>query len=236
MFPRLLALACAAATAALAAVVIRQDPADAFKALADKLHSTTIDVRSGAPVTSDAGGSQLEIIAHGTGTLLGGGFAVTTLHAVAVPDSSGKMAPLPHVEVWVPDHEPVEARVLAGAPEVDLALLQLPPSLAALEGAALAPGPPAEGQPLMAMGIDEESVVVVGASVGTVKGDLLSLTGKRMLDSRFWGGPLYDSSGKLAGIVLMSLGPSRAVSAAVIQKMLDQRPLSPSPYSHRQEP
>jgi S1-C subfamily serine protease len=216
--------------------VLRQDPADAFKAIADKLHSTAIDVRAGAPATTDAGVSRLEIVAHGTGTLLGGGFAVASLHAVAVPDASGKMTPLPHVEIWVPDHEPVQVRVLAGAPELDLALLELPASLASLEGAALAPALPAEGDPLVAMGIDDEAVVVVGASVGAVNGDLLSLTGKRMLDSRFWGGPLYDANGRLAGIVLMTFGPSRAVSAAVIRKMLDQRPRSSTPYSHRQEP
>jgi S1-C subfamily serine protease len=235
MFPRLLALSCAAATAAPAAVVLRQDPSDAFKAIADKLHATTIDVRAGAPVTTDAGVSRLEIVAHGTGTLLGGGFAVTSLHAVAVPDGSGKMAPLPHVEVWVPEQEAVEARVVAGAPELDLALLELPASMASLAGAAMAPGLPSQGEPLVAMGIDDEAVVVVGASVEGLNGDLMSLTGKKMLDSRFWGGPVYDAKGRLSGIVLMTFGPSKAISAAVIQKMLDRRPRS-SPYSHRQEP
>jgi S1-C subfamily serine protease len=235
MFPRVLALCCALAAGAPAAVVLRQDPADAFKALADRLHATAIDVRAGAPAQADSGGSRLEMVAHGTGTLLRGGLAITSLHAVAVPDASGKMTPLPHVEVWIPDQEPVQARVIAGAPQADLALLELPSSLSSLEGAELADGPPAIGEPLVAMGIDDEGVVVVGAAVEALDGDLIALAGKKLLDSRFWGGPLYGADGKLAGVVLMSLGRSKAVSAAVIQRMLDQRPRTPAPYSHRNE-
>ena len=53
-----------------------------------------------------------------------------------------------------------------------------------------------------------------------------------MIDSRFWGGPLFDAEGRLVGIQLTSVGSSKAISVRVIQQMLDQRPLtrgSPAP-------
>jgi hypothetical protein len=85
MNARLLAVALAAASGARAAVVLRTDPADAFKPIADKLHGTVIDVRGRTPVTTDGGQQELETLTHGTGTLLGNGLLVTTLHAVALP-------------------------------------------------------------------------------------------------------------------------------------------------------
>jgi len=233
MFPRLLALGCTLGVAAPAAVVLPQEPVDSFKALADRLHATAIDIRAGAPAISD-GIARLQIVAGGTGTLLRGGFAVTSLHAVAAPDASGKMTPLPHVEVRVADRDAVQARVLAGAPQLDLALLELPSELGPVDAAELAPASPAEGDRLLAMGVDGDGVAVLGVSVDAVDGDLIVLGTKRMLDSRFWGGPLYDGSGRLAGVVLMSLGVPKAISATVIQQMLDRRPRSPAPLSHLQ--
>src|SRR2546429_9993301 len=88
---------------------------------------------------------------------------------------------------------------------------------------ALSTDTPAEGEPLVAMGVDDDGVVVVGVSLAAVNGDVLTVGGKRMLDSRFWGGPLYDGRGRLVAIGLMSLGPPKAISARGIQRMLGQR-------------
>ena len=213
MNARLLAVALAAASGARAAVVLRTDPADAFKPIVDKLHGTVIDVRGRTPVTGDGGQQELETLTHGTGALLGNGLAVTTLHAVALPSPEGRMVPLAHVEVLVPGEETMEAQVI----------LSLPAAAAALEAAPLAPDLPASGDPLIAMAADDEAVIGVGIEVAAVDGDLILLRGRRMLDSRFWGGPLFDARGRLVGVALMSLGPSKAIAARAIQRLIDQR-------------
>src|SRR5438552_3422034 len=223
MNARLLAVALAAASGARAAVVLRTDPADAFKPIVDKLHGTVIDVRGRTPVTGDGGQQELETLTHGTGALLGNGLAVTTLHAVALPSPEGRMVPLAHVEVLVPGEETMQAQVIAGVADLDLAILSLPAAAAALEAAPLAPDLPASGDPLIAMAADDEAVIGVGIEVAAVDGDLILLRGRRMLDSRFWGGPLFDARGRLVGVALMSLGPSKAIAARAIQRLIDQR-------------
>jgi Trypsin-like peptidase domain len=223
MNARLLALAFALAGGADAAVILRS-PEEALKAVADKLHSTVIEVSGRVSVRADGGSVLPERVTHGTGTLLGQGFAVTTLHAVALPSPAGKLIPLQDVQVTVAGGEPMAAQVIVGAPDLDLAILALPAEAAALEAPPLSTDTPAEGDPLVAMGVDDDAVVVVGVSLAAVNGEILSVGGKRMLDSRFWGGPLYDGRGRLVAIELMSLGPPKAISAQVIQRMLDQRP------------
>jgi len=222
MNARLVALALAVAGGAPAAVVLRA-PDDALKTVADKLHSTVIDVSGRLPVQASGGTAVPERVTHGTGTLLGHGFAVTTLHAVSLPSPDGKLIPLHDVQVLVAGSEPMAAQVIAGAPDLDLAILALPAEAASLEAAPMSMDPVAGGEPLVAMGVDDDAVVVVGVTVAAVNGDVLSVGGKRILDSRFWGGPLYDQRGRLVAIELLSLGPSKAISARVVQRMLDQR-------------
>ena len=82
---------------------------------------------------------------------------------------------------------------------------------------------PTSGDPLIAMAADDEAVIGVGIEVAAVDGDLILLRGRRMLDSRFWGGPLFDARGRLVGVALMSLGPSKAIAARAIQRLIDQR-------------
>ncbi len=236
MDPRLLALAITiAAGAAPAAVIVPSEPATAWKAVADKLHSTVIEVRGLAPssMRGPEGTEEMDAITFGTGVLIGSGLAITTLHAVAQPSANGKMIPLQVVQVLVPDLGPVEARVIAGAPELDVAILALPEPAASVEGAPFVSEPPLAGESLVAMGAGDGSVSVLGVVVSSVNGDLFTLLSKRMMDSRFWGGPLFDSQGRLAGIQLTSLGPSKAISARTIQRLLDQGGLNRnSPARH----
>jgi TRAP-type mannitol/chloroaromatic compound transport system substrate-binding protein len=83
------------------------------------------------------------------------------------------------------------------------------------------------------MGAADGSVSVLGVVVSSVNGDLFTLLSKRIMDSRFWGGPLFDSRGQLAGIQLTSMGPSKAISARTIQWLLDQRGVNrSSPARH----
>lgn len=223
MNARLLALALALAGGAHAAVILRS-PEEALKAVADKLHSTVIDVSGRVSGPADGGSALPERVTHGTGTLLGHGLAVTTLHAVALPSpGGGKLIPLQDVQVTFAGGAPMAAQVIVGTPDLDLAILALPAEAAALEAPPLSTDVPAEGDPLVAMGVDDDAVVVVGVALAAVNGDILSVGGKRMLDSRFWGGPLYDGRGRLVAIELMSLGLPKAISAHVIQRILDQR-------------
>jgi S1-C subfamily serine protease len=224
-----------AAGAAPAAVIIPSEPAAAWKAVADRLHSTVIEVRGLAPPSTPGpeGTQGVETITFGTGVLIGNGLAVTTLHAVAQPSASGKMIPLQDVQVLVPDLGSVDARVIVGAPDLDIAILALPEPAASVEGAPFASETPMAGESLVAMGAGDGSVSVLGVLVSSVNGDLFTLLSKRMMDSRFWGGPLFDSRGQLAGIQLTSVGPSKAISARTIQWLLDQRGLNRnSPARH----
>jgi hypothetical protein len=223
MNARLLALALGVASAAPGAVFRGHDPALAFRPIADKVHGMVIGVRGFVAVSSDGGEPTVETLTHGTGALLGKGIAVTTLHAVALPSPEGRMTPLPRVEVLVPEKGAMPAQVIAGIPDLDLAILELAADGAALEGAPPAVGAPAPGDPLLAMAIDDDGVIGVGIEVASVDGDLLSLHGKRMLDSRFWGGPLFDSHGHLAGIGLMSLAMPKAISVGAIQRLVEER-------------
>ena len=81
-------------------------------------------------------------------------------------------------------------------------------------------------------GVADTAVTVRGVVVSSVNGDFFGLGSKRMIDSRFWGGPLFDGEGRLAGILLTSLAGPKAISTRVIQRLLDQRGVtlgSPAP-------
>jgi len=216
MKTRLLALGVALAGAVRASVVL-PDSDSRWKAVADRLFSTVIEVH---------GQEAQDAVSHGSGVLIGNGLAITTLHAVTAPGADGRMLPLREVRVLVADVGPLDARVIAGVPEIDLALLLLPDRGASLAGAPLAAEVPAEGDLLVAMGAGDESVTVRGVVVSAVNGDFFALTSKRVIDSRFWGGPLFDGDGRLVGIQLSSLVGSKAISARVIQRLLDQRGLT----------
>ncbi len=214
---RLLALGVALGGAAQAAVILPPDSDARWKAVSDKLISTVIEVQ----------GQQAEdTISFGSGVLLGNGLAITTLHAVAQPSANGQMTPLRDVRVLVPDVGPLEARVMAGVPELDLAVLLLPERAASIAGAPLATEMPAAGDLLVAMGAGDDAITVRGVVVSAVDGDVFRLVSKRTTDSRFWGGPLFDAQGRLVGVQLTSLAGSKAISARVILRLIEERGLS----------
>jgi len=216
MKSRLLALAVALGGAAQASVVV-QDSEARWKAVAEKVISTVIEVQ----------GQQAEdTVSFGSGVLLGNGLAITTLHAVAQPSASGQMTPLQEVRVLVPDVGPVDARVMAGVPELDLAVLALPDRAASLAGAPLATEVPAEGDLLVAMGAGDDEITVRGVVVASVAGDVFRLVSKQRTDARFWGGPIFDAQARLVGVQITSLAGSKAISARMIQRLIDERGLS----------
>jgi len=182
-------------------------PAKQLKEVADRLHETVIEVHGTA-----AAAAGVETPTFGSGVLIGGGLALTTLHTVA---GGG------NVEVQVQGAGTLVAKVVGGFPQIDLAVLRLD-NAAALPSAALADQPPAVGDALIAMGTDEDAVSAVGVSVAAVNGDLLVLAGNRRVDSRFWGGPIFDTQGRLVAIVVATLTVPGAVTASSLRTLLQQ--------------
>jgi len=198
-----------------AASVIVRDPRAQWKAIADRLFTTVVQVQRDEAQRPSA---------RGSGVLIGNGLAVTTLDAVASRSGNGMVQDL---GVLVPDVGRVGARVVETVPELDLALLLLSSEGKSLSAAPLATEVPAAGDPLIAMGSSQDEVSVIGMIVSRVSGELFTLDSNKTADSRFWGGPLFDEQGRLAGIQLASANGSKAVSARAIQRMLDRRNLAP---------
>lgn len=216
MNARRVALGFALCGAASAAVIV-PDPAARWKAIADRLFATVVQVR--------ADESQHAAIASATGVLIGNGLAVTTLHAVAAA-SGEKLVPMQEAQVQLAGAGAVDARVTDSSAELDLAILVLPAKTVGILAAPLATEPPAQGDLLIAMGTGDDAVAVMGVVVSQVSGELFTLASKRTIDARFRGGPLFDERGRLVGLLQVSEDGSRAVSARAIQRMLDLRALS----------
>jgi len=192
----------------IAAVVLGgQDVARQLKEVADRVHDTVIEVRASA---SAAG---VQAPTFGTGVLIGGGLALTTLHTV----SNGA-----DVEVLAQGSStPMSAKVVGGFPQIDLALLRID-NAGGLPSAPLAEQPPAVGDALIAIGAVEESVRAVGVNVLALNGDLVVLASNRRVDSRFWGGPIFDTQGRLVAIALSTLALPGAITASAVRNLLQQ--------------
>lgn len=218
----ILAMLALAATGASASVVIPADPQRELKAVADRLHSTVIEVRALAAVPVPASGSGEELVptaSVGTGVLLGDGLAVTTLHTVGVM-VRGKLAPWKNVQALVPGVGPAAVETVAWFPDVDLALVRVS-GTGALSGAPLSTGEPERGAALVAMGADNDAVNVVGLRAAGVSGDDLLMTSDRGIDSRYWGGPVFDTSGRLVGITIPSVMP-KAITSGALRAMVNR--------------
>jgi hypothetical protein len=217
-----LLLVAAAGTSARAAVIVPDDPQLAFKAVADRLHASVIAVRARATVALSSGSDAPQSVQtplFGTGILIGDGLAITTLHTVAavVP---GKMTAWSDIEALLQGSGPVPAEITAWFPELGLAVLRVAKTASA-EEVVFASDAPVAGEALVAMGTDDETVSVVGVTVAATRGDELILSSSRRVDSRYWGGPLFDVHGRLAGITLPSLTP-RAVSSLAIASLVER--------------
>jgi S1-C subfamily serine protease len=198
---------------AMAAVIISNQDATNLKSVADRLHSSVIEVKSS---TKDEGPT------WGTGVLLGDGLALTALHSVGVQGKDGHVSAMGDVVAIVYERGEVRAHVVAGAPELDLAILRLD-SKDAPAPAPLAMVPPAVGERLVAMGASDEQIVAAGVTVSGESDDgSLLLISTRNIDSRFWGGPLFDGEGHLAAMTLSSMGQIKAMSISSLRSFIDQ--------------
>jgi len=201
------------AFAAEAAVVV--PPQAELKSVSDRLHTTVVEIRaqSSVPVAG-------ELSNYGTGVLIGNGLAVTTLHTVGTLQD-GKLQSAAHIDALIPDRGLAVADLVASFPDLDLAILRLEGATALTAAPFAAEAPPA-GEPLVAMGTDEDSITVVGVTLAAASEDQLLLTSSRRVDSRFWGGPVFDVRGELVGITLPSLSAPKALSAGALRKLLDE--------------
>jgi serine protease Do len=192
----------------IAAVVLggQEAAAKQLKEVADRVHDTVIDVRG----TASVGGVQAPTF--GSGVLIGNGLALTTLHTV-----SGN----PNVEVVVQSAGPLSARVVGGFPKIDIAVLRID-GAGTLPAASLAEELPAIGDALIAMGADDASVNAVGVNVLAINGDVLVLASQHRVDSRFWGGPIFDAQGRLVAVSLSTIALPGAITASALRSMLQE--------------
>jgi S1-C subfamily serine protease len=197
--------------ACLVASVIIPDGAS-VKSVADRMHGTVVQVRGSAGDTAT----------YATGVLVGPRLAVTALHAVAARVTQEGLTPLPHVDVLLQGKPLSTAEIVGADAELDLALLRLPDDVPALPYAPFAADDPTEGQLLIAMGADEDAIRVIDVTIAQVHGNFYAVGSRHAVDSRFWGGPLFDRSGRLAAIELTALGEPRAVPARVIKAWIDR--------------
>jgi hypothetical protein len=197
---------------ALASVIVNQSQDVAnLRSVADRLHASVIEVHAAG---MDDSASQ-------TGVLLGRGLALTALHNVAETGDGGRVEPLADVVAIVYGHGRVRGHLVLAEPELDLAILRL--DATGLKAAPLASEPPAVGERLVAMGARDEEILAVGVTVSEVEsGGSLLLRSTRAIDSRFFGGPVFDGHGRLSAVTLGSDGQARAFSLAALHSLVDR--------------
>jgi S1-C subfamily serine protease len=195
------------ALALLASVIIHDD--SPLRQVADRLHGSVIAVHG-----------QID----STGVLVGQGLALTTLHSIARQEPDGRVIPSARLNATVFEQGELPARIVAVAPDLDLAVLRIEGIHDDLALAApLSADPPSDGESMVAMGADTEQVLAAGVTVNKVAIDgIVFFSSSRSVDSRFWGGPLFDSQGRFAAMVLPSPGQTKAVSALALRPLLEQ--------------
>jgi S1-C subfamily serine protease len=229
-----LAAACLVASAgARSAVVTPLQPLIDLQAVADRVHSLTVEVRSRAFVSNGRSGEGLrvaEAVSVASGVLLGDGLVVTSLSSVAVPRSDGQLEPAPEIEVTIDGVGTLPARLVAGDLASDVAVVRLPEQARALSGATLADDDPAAGETVIAIGIEGDAVRVVAISVDRVEpnGSRDRLYTDRALPPPFAGGPLFDTAGHLAGVNTASAADASLAAPVSVLRALLLRMHAPS--------
>jgi len=154
----------------------------------------------------------------GAGLLIGDGLVLTNRHVVARGRS---------VTVTLDDGASFEARVLARDPDVDLALLQIPPN--GYPSAVFASGAPRPGQMVFAFGHPwgQRNVLTGGVlsavtSARTRRGEIPVLRSDVRLAPGNSGGPLLNAAGEVLGLNAMIFGGDQSITipVSVIQEFL----------------
>jgi len=151
----------------------------------------------------------------GAGLLVGDGRVLTNNHVVA----RGR-----GVTVTLDDGASFEARVLARDPEVDLALLGIPPN--GHSAAVLASATPRPGQMVFAFGHPwgQRAVLTGGvlSAMTSARGEIPVLRSDVRLAPGNSGGPLLNAAGEVLGLNAMIFGGDQSITipASVIRAFL----------------
>jgi len=222
------ALSAFVAGAAHGAVVVPVSAPLDMQAVADRVHSLTVAVRARAFVSNGAPGQLhlTEAVTSASGVLIGDGLVLTSLSAVALRRGDGRLEPADGIDVLADEVGLVPARLVMGDPLLDLAVLELPEELRGLDGATFAPTDPVVGDPMLAMGAQGDSLYVVSVNLEQVEfaaGGSARLYIDRTVPASFWGGPLFDGEGRLAGLAAPAASDSGfAVPASVLRTLIDR--------------
>jgi serine protease Do len=154
------------------------------------------------------------------GILVGPGLVLTNYHVAGRHRS---------LQVALDDAKPVEAHVVASDPNVDLALLEVPPN--GHSSAVLSTDSPRPGELVFAFGHPwGQPNVLTGGVLSAIttarshQGEVPILRADVQLAPGNSGGPLINSAGEVIGINAMIFGgdQSVAIPASVIREFLDR--------------
>ena len=206
-----LVLALLPVSAAHASVIVPFPRHPDLQAVADQVHGFTVQVRAIAFVVERTDGPlrMREVDNLSSGVMVGEGLVLTTLSSVSLRSPDGRVQPADQLAVLVEDVGPMPARLLAGDTDLDVAVLQLPDQARSLPGATLAADDPSAGDGMVALGVDGNSIKAVGLQLERIAtGDDAGprLRTEHALPAPFWGGPLFDDRGQLAGIATRGTG------------------------------
>jgi hypothetical protein len=182
------------ASGAARAAVTPDFQAPSGGAVADRVHTMAVQVVAGGD------GAQVSVA---SGVMAGGGIVFTDLRAVAVKAPDGALAP--HRQIIVLTAAGVfAARIAATAPDLDVAVLELPRAARGIGGPPLAGGALAAGDRLLAIRAAKQGAALVfeaiGFSIEAAGGDALLPRPAPPLN--FAGAPVFDAQGELAGILV----------------------------------
>jgi Trypsin-like peptidase domain len=227
---RVAALLALVPCAAGAAVVgnLRPAPPAGLIAVADRQHTQVVKLRTRALVAqrAEAGKLAVQVLgAEASGVLVGEGLVLTALHLVALPGADGRLQPVADIEVLVAGRGAFPAELAGGAPDLDIAVLDVS-ALRNLPGAPLAATDPAVGDSLIALGAVGESVEAVGVTVqdvGSLGDAAIKIDTAPALATSFAGGPLFNGEGEVAALSTPAAGEGgAAVTAAMLGQLLER--------------
>ena len=209
-----------------AAVVLPDSPNPALQSVADRVHALAVLVRARALVAEqwEEGALRVhEALSSASGVLIGDGLALTEFGALALAMADGRKELAGQIEVIVDDVGPLPAQVVFADAALDVAVLRLPETARALPGALLASADPEVGDAMLAIGAVGDTLEVLTTHLTRVdpgEEGTRRLRTDRALRPPFWGGPLFDARGRLAGL---NTPPTGGVGTAVPASLL--RPL-----------
>ena len=212
-----------ASGASSAAVVLPPSRNPGLQAVADRVHALAVLVRARAliPERTDDGALRVhEALSSASGVLVGDGLALTELGALVLTTADGRREVASQIEIVVDDVGPLPVHVIVADAALDVAVLRLPDEARKLPGAVFAAGDPDVGDAMLAVGADGDSLDVLGVrltQVDSAEDGTRRLRTDRSLPAPFWGGPLFDARGHLAGL---STPPVDAAGTAIPASLL----------------